>query len=166
MGFQQEQDYETISWEPGERLSWSDFKGKIPTSSRAAATTASGITYRYSANGNRDDFEVNFKIDTHFYPNKSWYNPELCDAVILGHEQLHFDISEIYARKLKKRLNESSFNRSNVRAKVRKIYNQINNELNDFQNKYDRETNFSRNREQQLIWNEKIASELQLSDSY
>jgi len=156
MCFQQNQDYDTIPWKLNERLSWTDFKGDIPSSSRAAATTASGITYRYSTNGNPQNFEVEFKVDAYFYPHKSWYNPALCDTLILGHEQLHFDISEIYARKLKQRLNESTFNRTNIRSKVREIYNAINQELDAFQNQYDRETNFSRNIEKQLLWNAKI----------
>ena len=159
--FQPVQDYETISWKANERLSWDDFKGGIPPNARAAATTASGITYRFSTSGTRDNMKVDFKVDTHFYPNKSWYQPELCDEVILSHEQLHFDISELYARKLKERLTKTSYSRQNVKSKVRAIYRKINEELNDFQNQYDDETNFSRDREQQLIWNEKIRETLQ-----
>lgn len=159
-GFQPGQNYETISWKAGKRLTWNDFQGGIPHNARAAATTASGITYRFSTTGTREYMEVDFKVDTYFYPNKSWYQPELCDAVILSHEQLHFDISELYARKLKERLSKAKYTRKNVKTKVKAIYRKINEELNDFQNKYDNETNFSRDREQQAIWNEKIAKTL------
>ena len=158
--FQSGQDYDTITWKASERLTWDDFKGEIPNNARAAATTASGITYRFSTTGNRDYMKVDFKVDTYFYPNKSWYQPELCDDVILSHEQLHFDISELYARKLTERLNQAKFTRNNIKSKVKVIYRKINEELNDFQNKYDNETNFSRDREQQLIWNENIAQQL------
>lgn len=158
LSFQPAQDDETISWKANERLSWEDFKGGIPQNARAAATTASGITYRFSTSGTLDYMEVDFKVDTHFYPNKSWYQPELCDEVILSHEQLHFDISELYARKLKERLKKANYNRKNIKAKVRAIYRKINEELNDFQNQYDSETNFSRDHEQQLNWNKKIRS--------
>ncbi len=155
--WQPAQEYEAIVWEKDNPLSWKDFKGEIPASSRAAATTASGITYRYSATGNQNNFEVNFDVHTMFYPNKSWYNPELCDASILKHEQLHFDISELYARTLKKRLTEGRYTRQNVRAKVKKIYKEVTAALNDYQNLYDRETNFSRNQEVQKVWNKKIS---------
>ncbi len=159
-GFQPAQDYETISWNANSRLSWDDFKGKTPLNSRAAAITASGITYRFSTSGTKDDMEVDFKIDTYFYPTKSWYQPELIDDVILGHEQLHFDISELYARKMEARLANESFTHGNVKAKVRSIYKEILKEVDDFQNQYDDETNFSRDREQQAIWNEKIRNAL------
>jgi len=157
-GQREYKDYKTITWKSQERLAWSDFKGEIPLNNRAAAVTASGITYRFSTSSTRDVFEVDFKIDTHFYPNKSWYQPELCDDIILSHEQLHFDISELYARKLRNTLENSSFTRSNVKAKVKEIYRKNNEELNDFQSHYDSETNFSRDREQQILWNKKIAT--------
>lgn len=159
MNFHSEQDYETISWNADKRLSWSDFNGEAPHNARAAAITASGITYQFSTSGIRDNMEVDFEISTHFYPNKSWYQPELCDDVILGHEQLHFDISELYARKMRKRLANTKFTQ-NVKAEVKSIYREILKELDDFQNTYDDETNFSRNLEQQLIWNEKIEDAL------
>jgi len=161
MSFQSLQGYDTISWSAERRLSWKDFKGNVPSNNRAAATTASGITYRFTTSGTKDTIEVDFKIDTYFYPTKSWYQPELCDDIILSHEQLHFDISELYARELRKRLDAAAFTHKNVKSKVRSIYRKINEELSEFQNKYDRETNFSRDREQQLIWNEKIKNALE-----
>jgi len=160
LSFQSLQGYDTIAWSSDKRLSWKDFKGKVPSNNRAAATTASGITYRFSTSGTKNEFEVDFKIDTFFYPTKSWYQPSLCDEVILSHEQLHFDISELYARELRKRLNAATFTHANVKAEVRKIYAEINQELSEFQNRYDAETNFSRDREQQAIWNKRIEKTL------
>lgn len=159
--FQPFQNYETISWNADKRLSWDDFKGKPPINSRAAAITASGITYRFSTSGTRDDMEVDFKIDTYFYPTKSWYQEKLVDDVILSHEQLHFDISELYARKMEARLAEETFTHNNVKAKVKSIYKEILKEVDDFQNQYDDETNFSRDRERQALWDEKITKLLE-----
>lgn len=153
------QEYETIPWSE-KKLAWKDFKGEPPLSDRVAATTASGISYQFSTSGTRDSYKIDFEISTHFYPNKSWYKPELCDAVILSHEQLHFDISELFARKLRKEFSEATFTPENVKRKIRALYRKNNEELSDFQNRYDAETNFSRNREKQLIWNKKIEEAL------
>ena len=120
--FFQAQEYETIAWSSETRLSWKDFKGK-PTNDRAAAITASGITYRFSTSGTRDNLEVDFEISTYFYPNKSWYQPHMVDSVILSHEQLHFDISELFARKFQKQLSETTFTRENVKQRVKSLYN-------------------------------------------
>ena len=161
LGFESTQDYETISWSASRPLSWNDFRGNVPTSPRAAAITASGITYSFATSGTKDAMEVDFKIDTFFYPKKSWYQPAVCDAIILSHEQLHFDISELFARKMKKRLEAETFTYDTVKSKVKSIYREILDELNDFQNRYDTETNFSRNLAKQEEWKLQIENALQ-----
>lgn len=153
------QDYETIVWAKDRKLTWKDFKGTPPEDSGAAAITGSGITYKFSTYYRGGKRRVEFNVSTFFYPNSSWYRPHLCNDLILGHEQLHFDITEIYARKMRKELDSTSFSK-NIKEEVRAIYKRINKELNDFQNLYDASTNYSRNEEQQIIWNKKIADAL------
>lgn len=160
MNFQSNQDYETILWSSDTRLTWGDFRGEIPSNNRAAAITASGITYAFSTSGTKENMEVDFKIDTFFYPTKSWYQAHLCDKVILSHEQLHFDISELFARKFKMRLDGKKFTYDNVKSIVKSIYREINQELDAFQNLYDAETNFSRDFEKQAEWKLKISKAL------
>jgi hypothetical protein len=150
---------ESYLWDADTKLTWADFKGGIPPDAVPAASTASGISYKYSANLLHHEVHLDFEVNAFFYPNESWYKPEVCDDVILSHEQLHFDISELFARKMRKRLHETSFS-DNVKAEIGKIYKETLKELADFQDRYDWETNFSRNREQQLRWNTQIAEEL------
>lgn len=159
LGLHNFQDYETISWSSENKLTWKDFKGEAPSNDRAAATTASGISYQFSTNSIDGEIELDYKVSTFFYPNKSWYQPHLCDSVVLSHEQLHFDISELYARKMRSRLASSTFTK-NVKAEVKMIYKEILKELEDYQNLYDDQTNFSRDVEQQVIWNHKIEEAL------
>lgn len=153
------QEYETILWKNEKRLSWSDFKAEPSNQGSAAAITASGISYQFSTMEANGDFELDYTVNTYFYPNKSWYHPALCDEVILSHEQLHFDITELFARKMREILSATKFTK-NVKSEVRAIYRKINNELAEFQNRYDDETNFSRDREMQSIWNKKIEDAL------
>tara|TARA_R110002073_G_scaffold122928_1_gene266115 strand:+ start:3795 stop:4325 length:531 start_codon:yes stop_codon:yes gene_type:complete len=153
------QEDEVILWSPIKKLAWSDFKDKPSNISNAAAITASGITYSFSAQGTKDKMELDFKVDTHFYPDKSWYKPKLANPIILSHEQLHFDISEVYARKFRQILAKTKFT-NNAKSEVKAIYRNILRELNDYQNQYDSETNFSRDTVQQLIWNKKIKKAL------
>tara|TARA_R110002167_G_scaffold359094_2_gene575521 strand:+ start:238 stop:738 length:501 start_codon:yes stop_codon:yes gene_type:complete len=158
MGFLSAQEEEVIPWSHEARLSWADFKGK-PTNTRAAAVTSSGITYRFSSVSKGDEVVLEYEVDTHFYPNKSWYQPAMCDAVILQHEQLHFDITEIYARMMRKRLQDTKFTK-NVKSEIFAIYKEITSALNRFQNLYDKETDFSRDLEQQDLWTVKIETAL------
>ncbi|WP_420399128.1 DUF922 domain-containing protein [Flagellimonas sp.] len=150
---------EGILWDASKRLSWSDFKGKVPPAAEPAATTASGISYRYSANLIHHEVKLDFEVNAYFYPNESWYKPEVCDELILSHEQLHFDIAELFARKMRNKLRRTSFS-DNVKQEIRDIYQDILQELQDFQDQYDWETGYSRNAKKQLEWNRKIAKAL------
>ncbi len=152
---------EGVPWDEDIRLTWADFKGKVPPAEESAATTASGISYSYSANLLHHEVKLDFKVNAYFYPNESWYRPKLCNENTLAHEQLHFDITEVFARKMREKLLRTSFS-DDVKAEVRKIYKDILVELQQYQEQYDWETNFSRNREKQLEWNQKIAETLKV----
>lgn len=158
-GFVFAQEEEIIAWSADRKLEWSDFKGSYLKTEWAAATTASSISYEFSSFEKEGRLYVDFKVGCEFYPNKSWYRPELCDSLILSHEQLHFDIAELHARKMRKRLAESQFTK-NIKDEVKTIYKAVIKELYILQNNYDHETNFSRNFEKQLIWNKRIAAAL------
>jgi len=157
-GFAQEIE-EGVPWSDDIRLNWTDFKGKVPLAEESAATTASGISYSYSANLLHHEVKLDFEVNAYFYPKESWYRPKLCDENTLAHEQLHFDITEVFARKMRDKLRRTSFS-DDVKAEVRKVYADILKELQTYQERYDWETNFSRNREKQLEWNQKIAEAL------
>lgn len=152
-----------LPWTTERRLSWNDYQGSPLKTEWASATTASGITYSLNSVIGGSESRLEIVVSALFYPDKSWYKPDLCNDVVLSHEQLHFDITELFARKFRKRL-EKVENDKNIKKKVRSIFVEINKELNAFQNKYDRETNFSRNVPEQLVWNEKIAAELDMAD--
>lgn len=153
-------------WDEHYKLQWIDFKGKPDLDDSAAATTASGITLGISVkhqNGQVVDFTTNIKA--HFYPEHSWFKKKHATDHVLGHEQLHFDITELYARKFRKRVQRLSPS-NNIRREIEAIYKSIQNELSDFQNLYDAETNFSRETSNQLKWEKFIASELNKLDEY
>ncbi|MGB6152535.1 MAG: DUF922 domain-containing protein [Pricia sp.] len=153
------QEEETIPWSADRKLQWSDFKGSYFKTEWAAATTATGISYAFTASKKGGQQVVEIEVQCVFLPQKSWYRPEVCDAVILSHEQLHFDIAELHTRKFRERLTSFKFT-DNVKQEVKSIYLEILKELRSFQNKYDRETDFSKNLQQQLLWNRDIAAKL------
>lgn len=149
-----------VPWQTGIRLEWSDFKGKAKTGSVIAATTASGISYTFSALERDGYYEVDYQVDAFFYPEQSWYIPDRCDEITLAHENLHFDITELFARKMRAIMDETRFTEK-VREEIRAIYNQILQEMAAFQERYDQETDFSRNRSAQLRWNREIMEALE-----
>ena len=148
-----------ILWSPDLKLSWTDFKGTPDRSSRIAAVTASGISYEFSSLERDGYYEVDYTVSTFFYPSQSWYRPQMCDDHVLRHEQLHFDIAELFARKMRKTIDQTRFTK-NIKKEINAIYTQILKELAAFQDLYDRETNFSMNQEAQRQWNKEIREAL------
>ncbi|NRD22851.1 DUF922 domain-containing protein [Winogradskyella litoriviva] len=155
-----ESNEETIIWDATKKLTWSDFKASPDKESDAVALTASGITFGYSVqtSGKRIT-EFSTLVESHFYPNKSWYVKASSDVHILAHEQLHFDITELYARKFRAQIAKLQVNQ-NIKKQLNKLHGDINAELNEAQKKYDLETTHSINAVEQRKWSNYIEKEL------
>jgi len=158
--FAQDKNEELIDWNSGHRLAWNDYKGAPDPNSDAAATTTSYLGIEYNLTNNK----VTYKIACRFSKNKSWglYKTDH----ILGHEQGHFDITEIFARKLNKETGEYVFNKNSYQRDLQKIYNDIVREKEILQNQYDKETDFSRNKEKQAEWLKMIKEMLKDLEDY
>ena len=150
---------ENIIWHKARKLTWNDFKGNAPKGTPVAALTASGISYSFSAVENGDEMAIRYIVTANFYPSRSWYQPKYSSSNVLAHEQLHFDITELYARRFRRRLDATRFT-ENIREEVRVIFKQINRELSEYQDRYDLETNSSRLLDRQREWQLKVREAL------
>ena len=141
-------------------LTWDDFlcEPKRNTDAVALTSTALGISYNVSNN------QLNYEITCSFSKVKSW--GILKTAYILAHEQGHFDITEIYARKLHKELLDYKFNRKTFRQDVNLIYDRVVKEKENLQFAYDGLTDHSRNKTVQQEWLDKIEQLLIETEPY
>jgi hypothetical protein len=151
---------DSIPWKSGYKLKWQDFRGVPGRGSDRVAITVSNIGY--SLGYNSKSFTV--KVKCVFEKRKSWTTT--LDSLVLIHEQGHFDISEIFARKLRKAFKEYKFNAKTVQADLKEIFTRINSERRLYNELYDIETNSSQNNTMQLKWNKKIADELNELKAY
>jgi hypothetical protein len=150
-----------IDWSDHGRLSWNDFKGNAKNWGYVSALTASAIEYKYDCDG--EDIAVNAKAI--FIPSESWVKKESKNQYILAHEQLHFDITEVYARKLRMRLTKEVKDCDDV-YKISKIADKVMEEWKQEQKKYDMETKHSINKEMQAFWLDKVAGDLKVYAAY
>ncbi len=145
---------ELLRWSDTHRLTWADYLGKPDPFSDAAASTTTflGIDYRFTNGG------FTYKIDSKFSKTRSWglYKTEY----ILSHEQGHFDIAEVFARKLNKKMMEYRFDRKSYQKDLKEIYEDVIREKEETQNAYDKETRHSINKQRQAEWLDKIAEML------
>ena len=156
-----------LTWNESYKLSWQDFKADPNKNVSAVAITASGITFGYSIKQTDKEEVVSFssEVHAHFYPEQSWYKSERADVHILGHEQLHFNITELYARKFRYRISQLKLSNS-LRRELKTIHKEINTELSEMQDKYDNETDYSRNFEIQSKWKIYMDTELKKYSKY
>jgi hypothetical protein len=150
-----------IDWSPERKLTWDDFKSKPDKGSPNAALTGTNIKFDFSYSS---DAGFKYHISCQFDKNSSWGRVKT--DYILSHEQGHFDIAEIYARKLCKAFREYSPDVENANKEVNKIYDRVMHELHDEQLRYDHETNFSIKKEQQMAWLKKIDEDLKSLQAY
>lgn len=151
---------DTIHWSPCCKLKWEDFKGKADSNSQFGAISYPGIKYSLSAN--EDSF--NTKVFCFFIKSKSWVR--VISTTGLIHEQGHFDIAELFARKLRKTFSEYKFNYKTVGKDIDKLFLLNKQERAKADVLYDKETDFSRNKKQQAFWNKKIKTELDKLKKY
>ncbi len=156
----QDKTEEVISWSDAHKLSWSDYKANPNPQSDAAASTTTllSISYKISSNS------FSYTIKSHFSRTRSWGRHK--SDYILSHEQGHFDIAEIFARKLHKKMSEYRFDRKTYQKDLNKIYQEVVDEKEEMQNEYDDETNHSINKEKQASWLKKIAKKLEETADY
>lgn len=149
-----------IVWQADRKLSWSDFRGSVNYNSHGDAATA----VRISAQPYYERSKLRYKIEATFIPTKSWYKTP--SESLLAHEQLHFDIAELYARKARRKVQELKSN--NVRDI--ELYNaaiqEILNESNDVDVAYDIETLHGSLPKAQESWTFRIALELNLLQEF
>jgi len=154
--------YETeIYWSRDRKLTWEDFKAIAPPDSfkNIAAITFCGIGYH----SNRVLLSAPAKIwvTNSFNCNKSWVRENHKNPGVLNHEQLHFDLSEVYARKMRKSFQESNLTGGSLNSIGNSIFRNYYQEFEKNQNLYDLETGSGLIEDKQTEWDKKIQKELQ-----
>ncbi len=94
-----------IYWDKQTKLIWGDFQG-VPsehdlTTYGIEAMAASAVEIGYYSI--LSDGKIDIKVYCRFVKNKSW-TTDTTSKNLLAHEQLHFDIGELFARKIRKEI--------------------------------------------------------------
>ena len=152
---------DTILWDKRVRLKWSDFMGKPDTLSEGLAGCAAAIYVE----GFRDNGLPNFFVSNSFIKKNAW-TKDTTSVALLQHEQLHFDIAEVYARKIRKVVDSLRLKKVEAievySTEIKKLLN-MRNETNSL---YDEQTAHGTYGNLQSEWNHKILKELAALDAY
>jgi predicted secreted Zn-dependent protease len=150
----------TLEWNEFYKLQWSDFQGPRGESAIGDAGTAVKIKAVPFYVGKKIEYDV----FAYFDRKKSW-STDRSDE-LLAHEQLHFDIAELYARKIRKKvrqLQKSGVNEVDVfNSHIRVLLEESNNE--DL--RYDAETLHGAMVKKQAMWAKQVKEELDALSDY
>ena len=152
---------DTIYYDFSRNLTWEDFKGTPDNNQLEAAVTASGFAFDAQTSFDGVNMDFNIGVYTFFTKNDSWKKPQINSDYQLLHEQHHFDITRLGAQKLVAELAKAHFTKQNYNKLITSIFDKAYKEMESIQSQYDIETNHSLNKEKQLEWNDKIASDIQ-----
>jgi hypothetical protein len=150
-----------IYWTSGVKLEWKDFQGTPEQNTVELAATDYSVSY--SMHAFSDGLRITLK--TAFNKQSSWTR-DTTDKFLLIHEIGHFNLAEVYARKMRRELLSVNFKYDSVSQQFNKVYTKYYALLNNEQDAYDFITNFSNNHLSQKIWTARIDSMVQSMDDY
>ncbi|MDN5211284.1 DUF922 domain-containing protein [Fulvivirgaceae bacterium BMA12] len=159
-------DNNKIQWSLDRKLSWADFKGSPNSGSQFSAESSLQISYGLKIREESGVTHYSFTVDCYFEKSSSWVKDGKKTDKLLKHEQLHFDIAEYFARKLRREFENNSFNIDNYQSKSAKIFNKNFAEYQSFQAAYDAETHHGTKPEPQASWEERVKTLLRKSKAY
>lgn len=143
-------------------LQWEDFQGTPEAGNPFHANTSSGLSYGWSLKTSIAGSELNYEVESFFNPDLSWVKPGSESLHLLAHEQLHFDITELHARKLRAAMEAFDVQKvKDVKQTLKALYQKIETERREMQERFDAETKHSQEEEMQLKWQRFIKAELE-----
>ena len=149
-----------LYWSKQQKLTWNDYMGNSPKTylttygTEAIAVTAAEIKYEIKK---KDDL-ITYKVYSIFIKTLSWKKDSSEAALI--HEQLHFDIAEVFSRKIRKEFNLLDIQNINDVQSYIVVAKKLLNERNKMDDQYDQETLHGAIDFMQKKWSMKILCEL------
>ena len=154
-----------FAWMPGRRLTWDDFRGSTPTGrGNVAAETSCGIGFE--TNVISRGTPVRFRVYNTFSTTRSWVRDDARTLEVLQHEQGHFDLCELYTRKLRARFDATEgVTPENLKRITRSVWAEVHGEYADRQQQYEDETAHGLSRDGQIAWTTFLEKELGATES-
>ncbi len=164
--FVKEEPSERFTYQERPVLNWQDFKGVPPKNAIYLASVNSSLGYTFTSKITNGKTSISVLVESYFYPQLSWKNKrDENNQSLLKHEQLHWDITELYARKLRAAF-KKYLPQNNPKKEVDFIFRKFEKERQIAQKTYDRETRHGTVIELQIQWENKIKEELFKTSEY
>src|SRR5262249_52005553 len=126
-----------------------------------AAKTAYALFYAWRCRGAAFDF----RVVAAFRPRQSWVKPLVLDDSVLrrsalGHEQTHFDLAEVHARRMRRYFDALVAACRKTDPELTEVAGRLIEEEQAQQRLYDAETNHGLRSDRQATWTAEVARQL------
>lgn len=148
-----------VLWSPDRRLSWEDFKANPDAENPHHALTAANLAVNAQCQQNGFSYQVSCV----FLPTQSWTKNTESEK-LLKHEQLHFDLTEVHARRLRRKL--AMLNCTDVENKLSGTVTNAFAQWKAEQDAFDTACKHGLNAEEESIWAANIAQRLKKLEAY
>lgn len=155
--------HDAMPWSRGRPLTWADFLGAPRTEGQEGARTAYGLFYAVRCVGK----EFDYRVVAAFLPKQSWVKPGVVgdpaeSRRVLGHEQTHFDLTEVHARRMREAFALLPSACARTESELDLMAEQFVRDEDAAQRKYDAETDHGLTLTEQTRWDENVAQRLAL----
>ena len=139
-----------IEWSEEYTLQASDFKAPAPnTGTQQTIYPSTFIEYQF-ANYQVMFGNTNKVVSCSFQPLSSWLDDGPATEMLLRYAQATFDLSELSARKLRKKFHENRMTLNATKAEM--YYSEVSEEMTALISRYAKETDFGNIQEKQDEW--------------
>ncbi|WP_164674942.1 hypothetical protein [Anditalea andensis] len=154
-------DLDTVFYTADRPLVFDDFRAKPTPSSRFAASIFSSFSFDVKGELVGDTLEVNIIPKVYMLRDQSWARSTALNDYTLNHEQRHFDITQIIAKKLINDISNLAIFPDEYDSVINFYYLEAFREMNKLQDLYDKETRHGIDQSAQIRWNKIIDKGLQ-----
>lgn len=153
---------DAIVWTARRPLTWADFKGEPPDD---AGVVAARTNYTIIDGVQCAGRKFEYRVVAAFRTRDSWVRHAILrtpadSARALRHEQTHFDLSEVHARRLRRYFAELMAPCDISSSDLSAAANRMERDEKAAQARYDEETDNGRNAAQQARWDKEVDSQL------
>ncbi len=146
-----------LAWSAERPLTAADFTSRPRPADTHAARTSSTINTDINCQG---DLAQGTAV-ARFEPNRSWIqDPAHLTPALLRHEQLHFDLTEVYARRLRQQLAALRVPCARLGVRFKAVTQSLFAAWAKAEAEYDRDTNHGLRPDRQAAWETQTRAEL------
>lgn len=146
-----------IEWSEDLYMNWGDYRFREYKKKDGSGMALTSVIH--SVRGGIIKGEPKFEVKVLFVKKDSW-TTDSTSIALLAHEKLHFDIAELYGRKIRKQINDL-FERGERDLKIyNKYVKQLLADFKRYSHNYDSKTRHGRDYDEQKVWFDAVYSEL------